>query len=410
MGPGHVGVPAPAHVAVNGHAKSLKLHAPPSPDLIDLAADLSTGADTPAPSLPTVPDIVWNAFRDPLGAPTEPHASQLDPAESAGRRTLSSTPKCRFALPAFLHYDARGLQLFEQITHLDEYYLTEAEANLLDQGGAARALAMALPEGALVLELGCGSMRKTAILLRALEMAGRERGLTRPFQFYALDLDRGELARSLTALEQHPPRSKTETEGNWQHVTFHGLVGTYDAGLAWLARQKSVSHKLVLWLGSSLGNLTRADAAAMLTQIRACGNANNLSLVLGADGRNHPKTVARAYNDPHGVSRAFALNLLDHIGTHLPGVLPRDAFEFAPVYNEAMGRHEVYLRATRGLRVKSPAGEVDVTLARDELVHVEYSYKWAMGDLFELVSRSQWPNGARLDARRVGSLCQVPGC
>ncbi|KAJ3365755.1 hypothetical protein GGF32_008153 [Allomyces javanicus] len=374
------------HAAANGHAKSSKLHALPPLDLIDLAAaDRASGTKTPAPTLPTVPDIVWSAFRHPQGAPTEPHASQLDLAESAGRRTLSSTPTCRFALPAFLHYDASGLQLFEQITHLAEYYLTESEASLLDSGGAARTLAMALPEGALVLELGCGSMRKTAILLRALETAGRDRGLTRPFQFYALDLDRGELARSLTALEQHPPRTI-----GWHHVTFHGLVGTYDAGLAWLARQTQVPHKLVLWLGSSLGNLTRADAASMLAQIRACGNSETLSLVLGADGRNDPATVARAYNDPHGVSRAFALNLLDHIGTHLPGVLPRDAFEFAPVYNQDMGRHEVYLRANRDLRVRSPDGAVDVTIARDELVHVEYSYKWAMGDLFELFSRSSW--------------------
>ncbi|KNE64353.1 hypothetical protein AMAG_09379 [Allomyces macrogynus ATCC 38327] len=377
------------HAVINGHTKPLK-HAPLPPplDLIDLAAaDRASDTDTPAPTLPAVADLVWSAFRDPQGAPTEPNASQLDPAESAGRRTLSSSPTCRFALPAFLHYDARGLQLFEQITHLAEYYLTESEASLLDSGGAARAIANALPEGALVLELGCGSMRKTAILLRALETAGRERGLIQSFQFYALDLDRGELARSLTALEQHPPRTAA---GGWNHVTFHGLVGTYDAGLAWLKRQDTVSHKLVLWLGSSLGNLTRADASSMLAQIRACGTVENLSLVLGADGRNNPATVARAYNDPHGVSRAFALNLLDHIGTHLPAVLPRDAFEFSPVYNQDMGRHEVYLRANRELRVRSPDGVVDVTLTRGELVHVEYSYKWAMGDLFELVSRSQW--------------------
>ncbi|KAI9183133.1 hypothetical protein H9P43_004050 [Blastocladiella emersonii ATCC 22665] len=370
---------------------------------LDIRAADASG--TSATTVDPVAKVVLDAFRVPTGPPADPavpESAQLAGLAELAAAATSDPPAavCRYSLPSFLLYDARGLQLFDAITKLpdDVYYLTGCEASILgDEGGAAAQIARDVPEGAVVLELGCGSMRKTRLLLEAMELSARDRGFTRPIHFYALDLDRGELEKSLAALAASPPANSKR----WSHISFHGLVGTYEQGLSALRTTlSSAPQRVVLWLGSSIGNLTRAAAVTFLSSIRAHTQPHD-RLVLGADHRNPRALVERAYNDPYGVTREFTLNLIDHINAHLAGdaPLPPRAFEFAPVYNTRAGRHEVYLRVLEPVdAVLAPADPqlaaaldpVRVRLARGELVHVEYSYKYNDADLAALLARSQW--------------------
>ena len=82
------------------------------------------------------------------------------------RTGLTASPKW---LPPRWFYDARGSELFEEITRLDEYYPTRAEREILVE----RAGEIAVATGAKTLiELGSGSSEKTRLLLSALRTHG----------------------------------------------------------------------------------------------------------------------------------------------------------------------------------------------------------------------------------------------
>jgi uncharacterized SAM-dependent methyltransferase len=137
------------------------------------------------------------------------------------------------------HHDSVSCWLtFRQITYLEEYYLTNSEIQVLRR--SARAIAKAIPSGSMVIELGSGNLRKVQILLQALEDAGKD------IDYYALDLDKQELERTLAQV----PAFKS--------VRCHGLHGTYDDGREWL-KQPSISArpKCVMSLGSSIGQFTQ---------------------------------------------------------------------------------------------------------------------------------------------------------
>jgi EasF-like predicted methyltransferase len=179
-------------------------------------------------------------------------------------------------LPTLLLYDEKGLQLFEKITYLEEYYLTNYEIKVLRQSAAA--IAKALPSQSIFVELGSGNLRKIAILLHALDEAGKK------IDYYALDLSREELERTLAQLPA------------FKHVRCHGLLGTYDDGREWL-RRPSISKrpKCIASLGSSIGNFQRKEAAAFLK-----GFADVLQpsdrLLIGIDSCTDPAKVYHAYN------------------------------------------------------------------------------------------------------------------
>lgn len=121
-----------------------------------------------------------------------------------------------------------------KITYLEEYYLTNSEIQVLRR--SARSIAKVICSGSMVIELGSGNLRKVQILLQALEDAEKE------IDYYALDLDRKELVRTLG---QVPP---------FRFVKCHGLHGTYDDGREWL-KQPSIAarSKCIMSLGSSIG-------------------------------------------------------------------------------------------------------------------------------------------------------------
>jgi uncharacterized SAM-dependent methyltransferase len=57
-------------------------------------------------------------------------------------------------MPTMLLYDEQGLKLFEEITYLDEYYLTNAEIEVLRH--YAHHIAERIKEGSQIIELGSG--------------------------------------------------------------------------------------------------------------------------------------------------------------------------------------------------------------------------------------------------------------
>ncbi|KAL5346718.1 hypothetical protein ACLOAV_008425 [Pseudogymnoascus australis] len=198
-------------------------------------------------------------------------------------------------LPTLLLYDEKGLQTFEEITYLEEYYVTNAEIDVLEHN--ADEIARNIQSESMVIELGSGNLRKVSILLNALEAAGKS------IHYYALDLSQRELERTLSSMPK------------FEHVVCHGLLGTYDDGLAWIRDGCDASWpKCIMSLGSSIGNFQRGEAAEFLK-----GWADILrpsdSMIIGLD--------AYAYNDSHGITHRFLLNGLENAN----GILGENVFD-----------------------------------------------------------------------------------
>ncbi|KAM0279842.1 hypothetical protein ACHAQH_004393 [Verticillium albo-atrum] len=167
-------------------------------------------------------------------------------------------------LPTLLLYNEKGLQLFEDITYLEEYYLTNNEIEALTR--YSKQIAEMIPSDSMVIELGSGNLRKVCLLLQAFEDAGKN------IDYYALDLSREELERTLAQVPA------------FKHVKCHGLWGTYDDGREWLKSPSiALRSKCILSLGSSIGNFDQADAAGFL---RGFGDVLQPSdtMLIGLDG------------------------------------------------------------------------------------------------------------------------------
>ena len=141
------------------------------------------------------------------------------------------------------------------------------------------------------------------IILQALEKLGRD------VDYFALDVDYSELQRGLEEI----------AEAGFNHVRYHGLLGTFDDAHAWLQLPENAKRpRCVAMFGSTLGASTRTEAAEFLTGFNKTlhSTANTAetepSILLGLDGCKSGERVHRAYVDPEGLHARFALNALDH--------------------------------------------------------------------------------------------------
>ncbi|KAI8615585.1 histidine-specific methyltransferase [Chytriomyces sp. MP71] len=277
------------------------------------------------------------------------------------------------SVPQLLLYDDKGLELFERLADVKEYYVPEAEVDIL-QRCAWDMMQACVKDGGVLIELGVGSMKKTRYLLDAIVSQGKQ------VTYFALDLSEASLSSALCALADLYPS-----------IQFVGLQGTYDDALAYIQhhipREKETSRTL-LWLGTSIGNSTREEAIEFCTRVRETVLSKDDSFLIGIDGRNPAAIVKPAYDDPSGITRDFILNGLRHVerllGYAEGAALPLPGFEYVGLYNEVLGRHEAYLRS-----LKQHSLEVEgvlVTLEKGELLCVEYSVKYDKGDVDRLAN------------------------
>jgi len=278
------------------------------------------------------------------------------------REGLSSTPKQLF--PKYL-YDPLGSKLFDSICHVDEYYLTRAESEILSR--YADEIVAQLPANQTLIELGSGSAEKTRKVIEAL--LRRQPTLL----FVPIDISASALDDSSRALLQTYPAVRIE-----------GYAADYFDGLAALKPVKK-GPVLVLFLGSNIGNFEKHAAADFLRAIRqllAPGDA----LLLGADLKKDRRVLEAAYNDSLGVTRAFIVNQLARINREFGSNFDLRAFELISVYDEAVGRIDVYLESTRPQSVTIPQLDLSITLEAGERLHMENAYKY---DLEELKGMAQ---------------------
>jgi L-histidine N-alpha-methyltransferase len=265
------------------------------------------------------------------------------------REGLTQTPK---SLPPKWFYDSVGSDLFDQITRLPEYYPTRAEAQILH----ARSDAIAAASGAdTLVELGSGTSEKTRLLLDALRDSGSLR------RFIPFDVDAGVLNAAGSAIQSEYPG-----------IEIDAVCGDFEEHLGKIPR---IGRRLVVFLGSTIGNLTpgpRADFLSSLSDTLQPGD----SLLLGTDLVKDVDRLVRAYDDSAGVTAQFNRNVLAVVNRELDADFDLDAFEHVARWNADEERIEMWLRASSAQRVQIAALDLAVDFAAGEEMLTEVSSKF----------------------------------
>jgi len=274
------------------------------------------------------------------------------------RRDLALTPK---QLQSKYLYDRLGSTLFEAITRLPWYRITRAEARLLAR--FAPQIAASFRDPTTLVELGCGSGEKLAMLADALRMGER------PVAVHLIDI-------SPLALEL-----SERTLGRIPHISVVGHRATYEEGLRHAALQRvGDSAMLVLFLGSNIGNFDPPAAQEFLAEIRGALRPGD-ALLLGADLVKPEDELLLAYDDPLGVTAAFNKNLLVRMNTELLAEFDLSTFDHRAVWNARESRVEMHLVSRRPQEVRIPRSDTAARFVADELIWTESSYKYAPEDV-----------------------------
>ncbi|MFB6725321.1 L-histidine N(alpha)-methyltransferase [Kribbella sp. NPDC056345] len=255
-------------------------------------------------------------------------------------------------LPPKWFYDARGSELFEEITRLPEYYPTRAEREILQT--RSREIAQ-LTKAHTLVELGSGSSEKTRLLLDGLRDHGT---LT---TFVPLDVSESALREAADAINADYPT-----------IDVHGVVGDFTAHLDKLPGD---SPRLVAFLGGTIGNLLPAERATFYRSIRDVLEPGEW-LLLGTDLVKDPATLIAAYDDAQGVTAEFNRNVLRVINRQLGADFDVDAFEHVARWDPDNEWIEMRLRATSPQRVLIPEVHLEIDFAEGEELHTEISAKF----------------------------------
>jgi L-histidine N-alpha-methyltransferase len=263
------------------------------------------------------------------------------------RTGLTATPKW---LPPKWFYDARGSELFEEITRLPEYYPTRAERSVLaDRAGEVAELTGAKT----LIELGSGSSEKTRLLLDAFTRRG---GLG---TFVPLDV-------SVSALRESTERVAADYPG----LRVRGIVGDFTRHLD---RLPAGGRRLVVFLGGTIGNLVPDERAGFLAATRAALEPGDW-LLLGTDLVKDPAVLVPAYDDAAGVTAEFNRNVLRVVNRELGADFDPEAFAHVALWNPQREWIEMRLRAERPVRVR--VLDLEVEFAEGEELRTEVSAKF----------------------------------
>jgi L-histidine N-alpha-methyltransferase len=292
------------------------------------------------------------------------------PLGSEVYRGLTARPR---TLSPWLFYDQQGSELFEQITELDEYYVTRTERSIFASQAdaiiaeAAAPTAHGMQRDLTMIELGAGTATKTGLLLKA--AVRRQEALT----YYGIDV-------SDTALEAARDHL-TAIPG----VTFASRVGDYTNGLGEIPADGT--RRLVLYIGSSIGNFEPADARQLLRGVSRQLAPGDM-LLLGVDLVKDIPTLISAYDDASGVTAAFNRNVLARINREFGANFDLVTFRHKVRWNGEHSRIEMHLESLLAQNVLIPSLDLSLTFRRGETIHTENSYKFTLEGTRQMLSQT----------------------
>lgn len=275
---------------------------------------------------------------------------------------LRATPKY---MQSKYFYDAAGDKLFQDIMNCDEYYPTNCELEIFSEQteGLASAI-LAGGDGFDLIELGAGDAMKSTYLLRNLLDKNAD------FNYLPIDIS----AHVIDYLNNTLPLTLPG-------LKITGLNGDYFEMLK-KAKASSNRRKVVLFLGSNVGNMPVKNAGEFCAELRSHLEVNDMALI-GVDLKKNPKTILAAYNDKEGITKRFNLNLLERINRELHANFDVSQFDHYPTYDPETGSCKSYLVSLKDQAVNVNGGE-PIHFQMNEHVFMEISQKYTVEQTDEL--------------------------
>ncbi len=263
---------------------------------------------------------------------------------------FAATPK---RVPPVYFYDAKGSALFDEITGLDEYYVTRTELGLLDT--ISDALTERAGPGAVVIEPGSGSSVKIRKLLDTLkDVSG----------YLGLDISKTHLVNAVS-----------EIAADYPDVSVGAVCADFTGGLNIDHLPMPDGKRVIFFPGSTIGNF-EPDAARDLLRGFRNGMRSGDAVLIGADRVKDEARLVAAYDDAKDVTAEFNLNLIDRINKELDGDIDRDALAHRSIWNAEKSRIEMHLEAKRDIEF-SISGE-PFSMKAGETIHTENSHKFTL--------------------------------
>ncbi len=273
---------------------------------------------------------------------------------------LGSKPKY---LESKYFYDAAGDKIFQQIMHAPEYYPTNCELEILsEQTDEIIKLFDIEQAGFDLVELGAGDALKSSYLLKSLTDKQAN------FTYYPIDIS----ANVISGLNERLPI-------RFPGLSVEGLNGEYFEMLQ-KANVLSRRRKVVLFLGSNIGNMLPQEARNFCKKLRESLSAGDL-LLIGFDLKKDPQTILNAYNDKNGFTRDFNLNLLTRINKELGGEFNIGNFKHYANYDPGSGSCKSYLVSTCPQTVRIASGDADFEFTENECIYMEISQKYGLEEI-----------------------------
>ncbi|WED44230.1 L-histidine N(alpha)-methyltransferase [Legionella cardiaca] len=273
-------------------------------------------------------------------------------------------------IPSKYFYDASGSELFNQITHHPDYYLTGCELEILTTYKEELS-DLCKDQDFNLIEFGPGEGIKTNILINQFikdKLA---------FTYYTVDISKKYLESLIAKFHTRLPK-----------LNIVALNSDYLNGLKWLGLN-SRKRNFVLFLGSSIGNFDISGAKKFLQAIRSLLHEGDYILI-GFDLRKNIEVLMRAYNDGAGLTRDFNLNLLKRINKELDANFDLNTFCHYETYNAYLGAMESYLISLKEQKVSIPALDRSFFFQKFEPIHVESSYKYLESQISALADDSDF--------------------
>jgi L-histidine Nalpha-methyltransferase len=313
------------------------------------------------------------------------HAAALAKAHRFDERTSAfagdvieglSQPAKR--LPPKYFYDAKGSELFEQITRLPEYYPTRTELGILRERGAE--ICSMLGRDAALVEFGAGSTTKVRLLLDRCKFAA----------YVPVDISGDFLNAQARALRKDLPT-----------LDVHPVTADFTAPFALPAAIKPMP-KVGFFPGSTIGNFEPDEASSFLCTARKILGAG-ARMIIGVDLEKDESVLHAAYNDAAGVTARFNLNVLVRINEELGGDFDLSAFSHRAIYNRERHRIEMHLVSRKAQTVRVLGRSF--AFRANETIHTESSYKYSLDRFAALAQASGWrPAASWTDADRMFSV------
>ncbi len=302
--------------------------------------------------------------------------------EAFASAVLDGLSKPQKSLPCRFFYDARGSELFEQITLLPEYYLSRTEASIL--ASHAKQIADSNGDELVLVEFGSGSSRKTEILIDA---------MPRLTAYVPIDVSADALIDARRRLATTFPR-----------LDVRPVLADFSHPVR-LPSDLRARSKLGFFPGSTIGNFDSAEAVALL-QVMRMTLAPGGRLVVGADRDKDPELLVRAYDDDAGITAAFNLNILARANEVFGQVFDLEAFEHRAIYDREHRRVEMHLVSRRDQRVRLLGREFQFKAG--ETIHTESSHKYTPESFARIARAAGWrPGRTWTDPRALFSLHEL---